>query len=251
MVSVVLLFFVNGLDGDTLITCVFGLPGQGKSTYMAYLAKKALTTRSGKKRYDRVYCNFNMMGCYKLEYEDLGRYNFENCLILLDEMMNEADSRDFKKFDAFKKYFFSNHRHYGLDIVYFTQAWDDVDKKIRNNTQELYYIKKLGCFSCIIPIKQILTVDELSHQIVTGYKLRGLAYASVIFRPLYYKWFDSYERRQLEPLEDRHYVLYAPIPSKREYLKTLRFKVKQRSSFVPGDSRHKLLRILLGSKQLK
>lgn len=209
-----------------MITCVFGLPGQGKSTYMAYLAKQALTTRRGKRRYDRVYCNFNMVGCYKLDYDDLGKYNFTNCLILLDEMMNEADSRDFKRFDAYKKYFFSNHRHYGVDIVYFTQAWDDVDKKIRNNTQELYHIRKFLWWSYITPIRQLSTIDDLSHQIITGYQFRGLIFAHVIFRPFYYSWFDSYERKELLPLEDRHYILYAPVPDTRETVKVwLRKKI--------------------------
>lgn len=198
-----------------MIMCVFGLPGVGKSTYMAYLAKQALTTKKGKKRYDRVYCNFHMAGCYKLEYEDLGKYDFTNSLILLDEMMNEADSRDFKKFDATKKYLFSNHRHYGLDIYYFTQAWDDVDKKIRNNTAKLYYITKFAWWSLVIPIKQILTIDNMSHQIVTGYQLRGLIHANVIFRPFYYKWFDSFERKELKPLEARHNVLYSEIPERK------------------------------------
>lgn len=195
-----------------MIKCVFGLPGTGKSTYMAKLAKEALTTKKGKQRYDRVYCNFTMRGCYRLDYADLGHYNFENCLILLDEMMNEADSRDFKKFDAFKKYFFSNHRHYGIDIIYFTQAWDDVDKKIRNNTSELCYIKRLGAWSAVVPIRQILTVDNNSHQIVTGYELRSLFSARFFFRPLYYGWFDSFERKQLKPLLPCHEELYAPVP---------------------------------------
>ena len=216
-----------------MIICVFGLPGQGKSTYMAYLAKLALTTRKGKKRYNRVYCNFNMAGCYKLNYADLGHYNFENCLILLDEMMNEADSRDFKKFDAYKKYFFSNHRHYGCDIIYFTQAWDDVDKKIRNNTQELYYIKKLLWWSVIIPIKQLLTVDDNTHQIVTGYQFRSMLCGRVIFRPFYYKWFDSYERKQLDPLEERHNVKYCDIPVKRgKWLKWRKVKVARRTDVL-------------------
>lgn len=225
-----------------MITCVFGLPGQGKSTYMAYLAKQALTTRKGKKRYDRVYCNFNMVGCYRLDYEDLGKYNFENCLILLDEMMNEADSRDFKKFDAFKKYFFSNHRHYGIDIIYFTQAWDDVDKKIRNNTQELYYIRKFWQFSFVLPIKQLLAIDENTHQIVTGYKFKGLIRATVIFRPFYYKWFDSFERKKLDPLEDRHFILYAPVPSKKEYVRTLKFRlVEKKKKLTRSGSARELL----------
>lgn len=198
-----------------MITCVFGLPGVGKSTYMAYLAKQALTTKKGRKRYDRVYCNFSMAGCYKLDYSDLGHFNFENCLILLDEMMNEADSRDFKKFDAAKKYFFSNHRHYGLDIIYFSQAWDDVDKKIRNNTAKLYYITKIGWWSFVCPIKQILTIDDLSHQIVTGYQLRGLIHSTVIFRPFYYKWFDSFERKKLPELTDSHNIRYSDIPRRK------------------------------------
>lgn len=213
-----------------MIICVFGLPGQGKSTYSAFLAKRALTSKVGKKRYDRVYCNFSMAGCYKLDYSDLGKYNFENCLILLDEMMNEADSRDFKKFDAEKKYFFSNHRHYGLDIVYFTQAWDDVDKKIRNNTQELYYIKKFLWWSIVSPIQQLLTIDDLTHQIVTGYKFRSMFRARIFFRPFYYNWFDSYERRELLPLTDKHLELYSPIPQSfgRKIFTKIRFVARSR-----------------------
>lgn len=211
-----------------MITCVFGLPGQGKSSYMAYLAKKALTTKRGKKLYDRVYCNFSMSGCYKLDYSDLGKYNFENCLILIDEMMNEADSRDFKKFDAEKKYFFSNHRHYGCDVVYFTQAWDDVDKKIRNNTQELYYIKKIFWWSFVNPIKQILTIDDLSHQIVTGYQFHSIFKSKFFFRPFTYKWFDSFERKELPPLLPRHLELYSPIPSR---FKFFNFKLPKKKIF--------------------
>ncbi len=208
-----------------MITCVFGLPGQGKSSYMAYLAKQALTTKRGKKRYDRVYCNFSMSGCHKFSYSDLGVYNFENCLILIDEMMNEADSRDFKKFDAQKKYFFSNHRHYGCDVVYFTQAWDDVDKKIRNNTQELFYIKALGPFSLVNPIKQLLTIDDLSHQIVTGYKFQSIFKARFFFRPFTYKWFNSYERKELAPLTARHLELYSPIPARFKLFKFPKKKI--------------------------
>ncbi len=218
-----------------MITCVFGLPGQGKSSYMAYLAKQSLTTKRGKKRYDRVYCNFSMSGCHKFDYADLGVYNFENCLILIDEMMNEADSRDFKKFDAQKKYFFSNHRHYGCDVVYFTQAWDDVDKKIRNNTQELYYIKKILWWSFVNPIKQILTIDDLSHQIVTGYQFQSFFKSKFFFRPLTYKWFNSYERKELAPLLSRHLELYSPIPSrskffklpKKKIFKSIKFKIRR------------------------
>lgn len=201
-----------------MITMVFGLPRQGKSTYLAYKARQALCTRRGKKRYDRVYSNFDIAGCYPFEYADLGKYEFENCLILLDEAGLECDSRKFKSFSDESKYFFTNHGHYGVDIVVASQGFDDVDKKIRNCTAEYYYVRKFLWWTLVTPIKQILTVDELSKQIVTGYQLRGWIFGRLIFRPKYYKWFDTHQRKKLEPLLSRHQSVYYPIPQKKHLL---------------------------------
>ncbi len=185
-----------------MITCVFGLPGSGKSTLMAKMCKDALS-KKGQKRYDRVYCNFYLKGAYPLKFSDLGVFNFENSLILIDEAMNEADSRNFKSFTPELKYFFSNHRHYGCDVVYFTQAYDDVDKKIRNNTSELLYIRKFLFWSFTTPIKRKIVVNDYTNEIQSGYKLKGLLYSKWYFRPRYYSYFDSFERKQLAPLIDR------------------------------------------------
>lgn len=198
-----------------MITMVFGLPRQGKSTYLAFKAKQALCTRRGRKRYDRVYSNFDIAGCYPFDYKDLGKYNFENCLILFDEAGLEADSRKFKSFDDDAKYFFTNHGHYGVDIIIASQGFDDVDKKIRNCTAEYYYVRKVLWWTAVLPIKQILTVDEMTHQIVTGYKLRGLIWGRFIFRPFYYKWFDTHQRRQLGELLPRHNQIYYAAPEFR------------------------------------
>ena len=186
-----------------MITCVFGLPGSGKSTYMAKLCRDA-NSRKGKRRYDRVYCNFYLKGAYPLEFRDLGVYNFENSLILIDEAMNEADSRGFKSFTNDLKYFFSNHRHFGCDVVYFTQAYDDVDKKIRNNTEVLLYIRRFMWWSFTTPIIRKVIINDLSQEIMMGYKMKGLFSSRWYFRPLYYKYFDSFERKQLLPLQARH-----------------------------------------------
>lgn len=188
-----------------MITCVFGLPGSGKSTLMAKMCRDALKG----KRYDRVYCNFFLLGAYPIQFNDLGVFDFENSLILIDEAMNEADSRGFKSFTANLKYFFSNHRHYGCDVVYFTQAYDDVDKKIRNNTAELLYIRKLLWWSFTIPIVRKIVINDYTNEIQTGYRLKGLFSMRFYFRPRYYKYFDSFERKPLVPLLPRHNKVYA------------------------------------------
>lgn len=186
-----------------MIKCVFGLPGAGKSTDMARECHKAL--KSGRK----VYCNFSLKGAYPIKFDDLGKYMFTDSLILIDEAMNEADSRDFKKFTDELKYFFSNHRHYGCDIIYYSQAYDDVDKKIRNNTQELYFIRKLAFgFSSRVPIYRTLDINELTHEICSGYKMGGLFSARIFWRPRYYHMFDTHERKELLPLLPRHQTQY-------------------------------------------
>ncbi|MBQ7130980.1 MAG: hypothetical protein IJO29_00250 [Oscillospiraceae bacterium] len=190
-----------------MITCVFGLPGSGKSTLMAKKCCDAMRKRLGRAPYDKVYCNFYLKGAYPIRFDDLGVYNFENCLILIDEAMNEADSRDFKSFDALKKYYFSNHRHYGVDICYFTQAWDDVDKKIRNNTEELYIVRKFLWWSYTRSIQRIIDINSDTHEIITGYGWVPFSY-KFYFRPRYYKYFNSFERKKLDPLLERHKIPY-------------------------------------------
>lgn len=193
-----------------MITCVFGLPGSGKSTLMAKMAVQAMKPRN--KRYDRVYCNFFLLGAYPIQFRDLGIYNFENSLILIDEAMNEADSRGFKSFTSELKYFFSNHRHYGCDVVYFTQAYDDVDKKIRNNTAELLYIRKFLFWSFTTPIVRKIIINDYTNEIQTGYRMKGFLSSRWYFRPRYYKYFDSFERKNLVPLQARHNQKYALEP---------------------------------------
>lgn len=122
--------------------------------------------------------------------------------------MNEADSRGFKNFTAELKYFFSNHRHYGCDVVYFTQAYDDVDKKIRNNTAELLYIRKFMWWSFTTPIVRKIVINDFTNEIQCGYRMKGLLSSRWYFRPFYYKYFDSFERKPLAPLQPRHNKKY-------------------------------------------
>lgn len=196
-----------------MVTGYFGLPGSGKTTFLTMLAQKELKRikrreKRGKPHYDKVLTNFDCDGCYKVDFKDIGTYDIQNCLILLDEITLDADSRDFKIFSKSSKQGFLYHRHYFNDIVYFTQDWSAVDKKIRDITHTLYYVRKplLWPFSCFSRAKRIyrtIEINEYTKDIINGYRfpkffelLLGLfgiiRLGRLCFRPKWYKYFDSF-----------------------------------------------------------
>lgn len=196
-----------------MITCYFGLPGCGKSTMLSKIASHELKLiRKGKSKYKRVFCNYYIKGCYHINFSDLGVYDTSDSLILLDEITLDADSRDFKTFSKSSKQFFILHRKYHCDVVYVTQQYDAVDRKIRELTSDLYYMKPAGPFTYATRIYRQITIT-LENDISMGYKFPSLIQLitnprynlRLCFRPLYYKHFDSY---QAPSLMSREWNLY-------------------------------------------
>ena len=189
----------------------FGLPGCGKSTLLA--AKAYAAVRKGK--YLNVYSNVKLAipGVTFIENDCIGKYDLSDCLLLIDEATLFADSRSYKSFDHGKLLYFLEHRHYNADIILFTQQWDGVDRKIRVITDRVYYVYKGLIFGkwfttyyripygIIIPDPK-LAGDKLG-EIVQGYCKPNILvrlFAPKLFRPAYYKYFDSWERPYLPPL---------------------------------------------------
>ena len=82
------------------IVGVIGLPGSGKTTLLAKAAYKWLHGKSflGMPARSKVLTNFDCPGCYKLSFDCLGLYNFQDMNIIIDEIMLLADNRNFKSF---------------------------------------------------------------------------------------------------------------------------------------------------------
>ena len=190
-----------------MINGYFGLPGSGKSTFLTRIAQKELKRISrGKSKYLHVLTNFYCEGCERVEYKDLGNFDISDSLILLDEITLDADSRNFKQFDSAHKHFFLMHRHYNCDVIYFTQQYDGVDKKIRDITSNLYFVKKRLMFTVATKIYRTLDINELTKEIVQGYRfcnwferwfLGGTH--QICYRPKWYKFFDSWDKPTGEP----------------------------------------------------
>lgn len=183
-----------------MITCYFGLPGCGKSTMLAKIAAKELKRiEKGKSKYKRIYCNYYIKGCYKLNFRDLGVYDTSDSLILLDEITLDADSRDFKSFAQSSKQFFILHRKYGCDVIYVTQQYDAVDRKIRELTYDLYYMKRAGPITYATKIHRAIHFPE--GDIKLGYRPSSLIEVisnprlnlRICWRSRWYKYFDTVE----------------------------------------------------------
>jgi hypothetical protein len=150
-------------------------------------------------RYDRVYSNFPIFGAYPFNFDDLGEYQFENCLIIIDEIMHYCDSRDWKKFDEKLKYFFSMHRHYNIDIIYCSQSYKDCDLKIRNLTHAFFHLRKVGERTKITPLFAFMNLQN--NQICEGYEAAPPVGCSSFRRSRWFWMFDSYARREFPPLD--------------------------------------------------
>ena len=198
------------------VSLFFGLPGCGKTTLMTTRAIEAVKS----KRYKNVFCNVKIAvpGVTYIDNECIGRYNLCDAKILIDEATLFADSRDFKNFGKDRLTYFLEHRHFNVDIELFTQQWDGIDRKIRVITDRVYYVfkgKLLGLwftsyyripYGIIIPDPKKDGSEKLG-EIVQGYckpTLFQRIFCHKIFRPRYYKYFDSWERPLLPELPGRY-----------------------------------------------
>lgn len=204
-----------------MVALYFGLPGCGKSTLMSKFALQAMRS----KRYKNVYVNFPIAvdGVTRIYWSDIGTYNLHDGLVLLDEasvgaISNRSYGNKGKKNDNDRIVeWFMMHRHANCDVYLFTQRWDGVDASIRKGLLDrVFYIYKpllTGLwwskyyripYDIIIPDPKDGNGEKLG-EIVQGYCKPGLIgriFCGRIFRPRYYKLFDSWIMPSLPELPE-------------------------------------------------
>lgn len=178
---------------------IFGLPGTGKTTTLTAIAQNILKGKSfldiGKHK--RVFTSFYCKGCYKLDPNDLSKYDMTDSLILIDEISLYFDNRDFKNFGSDFLYFFKLHRHYNIDLVWCSQGHSDADKKIRDITDTCYLLENSRIPHYSVLKKIYHNYSFQNRQISDVYDLASRFEWKYINRKKYYKYFDSYEKKKL------------------------------------------------------
>lgn len=187
-----------------MIQGYFGVPGCGKSTILVKEYKK------NKRRYDHIYTiNLKIKGVPQITKYELEHYKFKNTLILWDEITMDADNREFKSFSQDLRDFFLLHRHLGCDIIYATQNFENVDKKVRDLTSELWYMSKsvIPLFRSFTTAKRIyrkININEFTSDLTLGYRFCNFLESifvsnfKLIFRPIYYHYFDTHDELSLK-----------------------------------------------------
>ena len=182
------------------VTCFYGLPGSGKTTVLCALAQKELQRiRLGKSKYSAVLTNFYCRNCDVFEPKrDIPLKTFRRCLILIDEITLVWDSRNFKTFPDEIKNFFTLHRHLKSDVIYATQYYQNVDKRIRDVTDTTFRVRKFfGKWHLCSRERMAVQYPEDTGEIIIGYKkptpLQLFSGAKLIYGGRYYDFFDTHE----------------------------------------------------------
>ena len=187
-----------------MIKAVYGLPGSGKTTLLSVAAYKWNHGKSflGIPPAKTVFTNFAMPGCYKLDFNALGLFNFCDCNIIIDEIMLLCDCRAYKNFPDHLRDFFALHRRSRTNVLWCSQSWGDTDLKIKNLTEEYFLLEKCPVFSflsIVKPIDKDLGIGKMGDV----YKIASPLFWYFLYRPRWYHLFDSYESylHSLPPVE--------------------------------------------------
>lgn len=198
--------------GEKQMYMYFGLPGSGKTTVCADIVRQITNAKKGILSKIIPYCNFPVVGAYKLDRQDIGAVDFRNedkplALLCIDEastvyfkrnatlkVKDKTSGQMRNAFSDAENIFHSMHRHYKTMEVLFAQSWDGVDLRLRELSTGLFYVEpsRLRNIIKIRKIVKIFTIREDDHQPCDGYEFERFS-SRYVWAPSAWKLFDTYD----------------------------------------------------------
>lgn len=185
---------------------LFGKKGSGKNTLLTKLSIKY--NRMGY----HVYSDSEIFNTYKLDTNWIGFYDFpEKSVLLIEEAGIVWDNRDFKTFSKEVRNFFKLQRHKKV-IVYLASQAFDVDKKLRDLTDEMYLlVNYMGIFSVAKRINKSIAIHNASDN-NNGESFLTETYSfdfpwrwKFTYIPRWVKFFNSFECEKFDPVKTSKY----------------------------------------------
>lgn len=189
---------------------LFGKKGSGKNTL---LTKWAI--RYNKLGYT-VFSDSEIFNTYKLDTNWIGKYDFpKNSVLLVQEAGITWDNRNFKSFPAEVRDFFKLQRHKNVIVVMASQSFD-VDKKLRDLTDEMYLIVNyMRIFSVAKRINKKITIQKADDPnkntndqasfLTEAYSFDLPFFWKFTYIPRYVKYFNSFEAHQMPLVKSTKY----------------------------------------------
>lgn len=237
LIFLILLFllfvkYCQSFNNPYKLVMIFGKKGSGKSTF---LTKQAI--KFNLKGW-HVFSNSEIFNTYKLDTNWIGKFDFPSkSLLLIDEVGMVWDNRNYKSFPSEVRDFFKLQRHKKVYVILASQSFD-IDKKLRDLTDEMYLLQNLfNVFSICKKIIKYQTIGEdnsnsdndNSGVLVEKYRFSPFWDWSITFIPRYTSFFNSFECEKMPLVAKKTYQfndfknIYSNI-SNKTYLRSLALK---------------------------
>lgn len=209
------------VEDPHVLNVYFGVPGSGKTTFAAYLAKRSMRQSciiawaekhpcklsekllsSGLwRRKTPVWSNVPITGTYQMDPRlDIGVSMMAGGKVIIDEAGIEYNNRNYKSFPPDAIYWYKYHRHYQCSVDVFSQSYEDMDITLRRLAQNYFVVKKslLPFFIYCKRIRRKVGIDETTHQIIDHYYFGfPILTTKWVFSPPLWKLFNSFSRKEL------------------------------------------------------
>lgn len=189
------------------LSIVFAPPRSGKTCLATHLALHYA------KRGVRVYGNVPMKLPEKyahmytlIDWSDVGKYDFNNCELLIDEAGVDLNNRDYKNLLKSTIKFLKYHGHYRCGMWYFSQSHNDMDITVRKLADDYYVVGKtlLFPFTHTIKMKHIIRtigINKMTNQIEDIFQFSKFSTYRFNAKKVF-NMFNSYSTYYLPPHPD-------------------------------------------------